>query len=255
MEWPLPECRGKRGLEQHEYSLFSQNGEDGILRHLFCEVGFGPRRFLEFGFEPTEANSLRLMLKESCGGLFIDGSGVSVARFEKAARACGIRGVRAIHRFLDMDNLETTIRQGGLAGEIDLLSIDVDGNDYWFWEAIRCVSPRVVVIEYNASLGPERSCSVPYDPRFDRHQKHPSGFYCGASLTALERLGRKKGYRLVGCESGGVNSFFVREDCLTPSVAVLSPQSAYRPHRSRLDRGFSPEDQLRRIEHMPYVEI
>lgn len=255
LEWSVPERRGEQGLEQYEYSLFSQNGEDGILRRLYSQIGFGSRRFLEFGFEPTESNSLRLALKEGFGGLFIDGSPSVVSRFNRAARSFGLVGVRAVHRFLDLDNLEPTIRQGGLPAEIDLLSIDVDGNDYWFWEGIRCLSARIVVIEYNASLGPERSCSVPYDPLFDRHRKHASGFYCGASLAALERLGRRRGYSLVGCDSNGVNAFFVREDCLTPELTELTSQSAFRPHKNRIERGFSPAEQLRMIEDMAFVDI
>lgn len=255
--WPLPELREKQGIEKYEYSLFSENGEDGILRYLHSEIGFRPnsRLFLEFGFAVTESNSLRLMIKEGFGGVFIDRSELSVKQFNKAAQSFGITNVRAINTFLNLENLETTIKESGLPEEIDLLSIDVDGNDYWFWEKIRSLSPRIVVIEYNASLGPELSLSVPYDPLFDRHQKHPSGFYCGASITALERLGKRKGYSLIGCDSNGVNAFFIRKDCLTQNMNVSMPQSAYRPHKSRLERGFSPENQFGIIKDLPFISI
>jgi hypothetical protein len=253
--WPLSESSEKQGIERYEYSLFSQNGEDGILRYLFSEIGFRSKLFLEFGFGVTQNNSLRLMLKEGFGGVFIDGSELSVRRFNKAAESFGIKNVKAINTFLNLENLETTILGSGLSKEIDLLSIDVDGNDYWFYEGIRCLSPRIVVIEYNASLGPQLSLSTPYDPLFDRHEKHASGFYCGASITALERLGKKKGYSLVGCDSKGDNAFFIRDDCLTQNIKVLSPQLAYRPHKNRLERGFSLEDQFRIIKDMPFVSI
>ena len=254
-DWPLPECCGKQGIEKYEYSLFSQNGEDGILRYLFDEIGFSSRLFLEFGFDVRENDSLRLVMKEGFSGVYIDGSEIKVRYFNEAARSFGITNARAINAFLNLENLESVIIESGLGKEIDLLSIDVDGNDYWFWEAIRCLSARIVVIEYNASLGPELSLTVPYDPVLDRHQKHPSGFYHGASLTALERLGRKKDFKLIGCDSSGVNAFFIREDFLTDNLNVLSPQSAFRPHRSRLEDGFSVEDQYRMIKDLPFVTI
>ncbi|MBN1672226.1 MAG: hypothetical protein JXR37_14395 [Kiritimatiellae bacterium] len=198
---------------------------------------------------------MRLVLKEGFAGVLIDGSELSVRRFNRAAKSFGIAQVQAICTFLNLENLESSVRRSGLSGEIDLLSIDVDGNDYWFWEAMECVSPRIAVIEYNATLGPHLSLTVPYDPHFDRHKKHSSGFYCGASITALERLGKKKGYSLIGCDSSGVNAFFVRDDCLTPTVRTVSAEQAYRPHRNRLERGFSTEDQFRTIKDMPFVTV
>jgi hypothetical protein len=185
------------GLNGYEYSLFSQNGEDGILRYLFSEIGVSSKTFLEFGFGVIQNNSLRLILKEGWHGILIDGFGPSVDSFNKAIQKLklGIDHVRAIQRFLDLKNLRSTLLESGLPEQIDLLSIDVDGNDYWFCEDISYLNPRVVVIEYNASLGPELSLVVPYDPLFDRHQKHLSGFYHGASLTALAKLANKKDMR------------------------------------------------------------
>jgi hypothetical protein len=254
-EFPLQQNRNKNGLDRYGYSLFSQNGEDGIIRYLFSRVGFSSRRFLEFGFGSTENNSLRLVLKEGFGGVFIDGSETSVAQFNRAARSFGICDVKAINAFLTVANLEDTVRIAGVPEDIDLLSIDVDGNDYWFWDALSCVSPRVVIVEYNASFGPERSLTVPYDSDFDRMKKHPSGFHHGASLVALDRLGQKKGYGLVGCDGSGVNAFFVRNDCITNGLEVVTPREAYRPHKRRLERGFSLEAQFAAVQSLPYVEI
>lgn len=245
----------QRGLNGNEYSLFSQNGEDGVIRYLFSEIGVSSKTFLEFGFGVIQNNSLRLILKEGWNGIVIDGFGPYVDSFNKAIQKTGINNVRAIQQFLDLKNLRTTILDSGLPEQIDLLSIDVDGNDYWFWEDISYLNPRVVVIEYNASLGPELSLVVPYDPLFDRHQKHLSGFYHGASLTALAKLANKKGYALVGCDTKGVNAFFVRRDCLSGQVKELSPLEAYRPHSSRLKSGFSCEEQYRIIDDMPYLNV
>ncbi len=255
LNWPLPELIDKQAIEKYEYSLYSQNGEDGILRYLFSEIGFGSKLFLEFGFGITESNSLRLILKEGFGGVFIDGNELSVQHFNHAAKLFGITNVQAISKFLNLNNLETTITQSRLPQEIDLLSIDVDGNDYWFWEAIKSLSPRIVIIEYNASLGLELSLSTLYDPVFNRHEKHSSGLYCGASIKAFEILGKEKGYSLIGCESNGVNAFFVRDDCLTENINVISSQLAYRPHKRRLERGLSIEQQFTIIKDMPFVNI
>jgi len=245
----------KRGLEAYEYSLFSQNGEDGIIRYLFSEIGVSSKTFLEFGFGVVQNNSLRLILKEGWGGVLIDGFGTSVKALNKAIQKTGIRNVKAIQRFLDLQNLRATILDSGLPEQIDLLSIDVDGNDYWFWKDMSYLDPRVVVIEYNASLGPELPLVVPYDPRFNFHEKHPSGFYHGASLTALARLAHEKGYALVGCDSKGVNAFFVRRDCLSSSVAEVLPATAYRSNVRRIKRTGSFEEQFRIIKDMPYIRV
>jgi hypothetical protein len=246
----------KQGLEAYEYSLFSQNGEDGILRYLFSEIGASSKTFLEFGFGVVQNNSLRLILKEGWGGVLIDGLGASVKAFNKALQKFGIPNVRAIQQFLDLQNLRATILDSGLPEQIDLLSIDVDGNDYWFWKDILSyLNPRVVVIEYNASLGPELPLVVPYDPFFAFHEKHPSGFYHGASLTALVRLAHEKGYALIGCDSKGVNAFFVRRDCLSSSVTEVLPAIAYRSNARRIKKAGSLEEQFRIIKDMPFIHV
>jgi hypothetical protein len=163
--------------------------------------------------------------------------------------------VEARCTFLTRDNLNQTIREHGITGEIDFLSLDVDGNDYWFWESLDCVSPRVVCIEYNAGIGPEFSWSVPYDPQFERYAKHPSGFFHGASLKALESLGQRKGWRLVGCDSTGTNAFFLRADVDAPALPTLTAAEAFRPHQNWLGRGFSEAEQLEIMKSMPYEDV
>ncbi len=242
-------------INSYEYSLFSQNGEDGIIRYIFFRIGLFSKKFLEFGFSPTENNSLRLALKEDFNGLFIDGSAESCHLLNKTAKKYGLKHVKAVRSFLDIENIEQIISSNGTIGEIDIMTIDVDGNDYWFWEKIECVQPRVVVIEYNASLGPNRSVSVPYDPHFERHKKHPSGLYCGASLAALWRLGKRKGYRLIACDSSGVNAFFIRDDIRCEYLPEKVPEEVFMPHMNRLNRGISISDQLEIIKDLPYVEV
>lgn len=253
-EWPPPGAR-PGDINSYEYSLLSQNGEDGILRHLFAEAGFRSRRLVEFGFGAVQCNALRLVLHEGFGGLLMDGSAENVDFFNRAAARRGLSGIVAVQKFLDRENLESAILEHGIEGDIDLLSLDVDGNDYWFWESLNRVSARLACIEYNAGMGPEVSWTVPYDPAFERYAKHPSGFFHGASLRALASLGQRKGYRLVGCDSTGTNAFFLREDVEAPAVPTRTVEEAYRPHKNWLGRGFSEAEQFEIMQQMPYVEV
>jgi hypothetical protein len=243
------------GLARYEYSWLSQNGEDGILRYLFDEIGFESRWFVEFGFGAAQCNALRLMLKEGFHGLLMDGSRDNVACFKHAAAQHGIDRVTAVQAFITLDNLQQLIKDNGVPRDIDFLSLDVDGNDYWFWEALDCISPRVVCIEYNAGIGPDLALTVPYDPAFERYSKHASGFYYGASLAALESLGKRKAYYLIGCDSTGTNAFFLRDDIEIAGITALTAREAYRPHANWLGRGISEAAQLEFMQSMPYQEV
>jgi hypothetical protein len=243
-------------INRAEYRVFSQHREDGILDHLLDSVGVGPGLFVEFGFAPDVCNCLNLMLNRRFSGLFIDGSERKCALARDVFSRLKRMDVGVACEFLTTENLNEVISRGGIHGEIDVLSIDVDGNDYWFWEVLDVVTPRIVVIEYNASFGPSRSLTVPYDPAFVRYQKHDSGFYHGASLMALQRLGVRKGYRLVGCDTTGVNAFFLRDDLDAPAIETIEVERAFRPHRSRLKyKGVSQEAQFARISDMEFVDV
>jgi len=253
--WPPRSLADVPGLARYEYSWLSQNGEDGIIRYLFDEIGFESRWFLEFGFGAVQCNSLRLMLHEEFHGLLMDGSSENVDFFNYTAGRFGIDRVKAVQAFITRDNLQYLVTSNGVPREIDFLSLDVDGNDYWFWEALECVLPRVVCIEYNAGLGPDWSCTVPYDDAFERYSKHPSGFFHGASLAALESLGKRKGYYLIGCDSTGTNAFFLRDDVQIDNVPAITAREAFRPHANWLGRGISEAQQLEFMRQMPYQDL
>jgi len=184
-------------LDEHARSVYSQNGEDGIIAHIFSVIGHESHLFIEFGFSVPECNSWRLVEEEGFGGLFIDKHPLAVTWADN---------VRMIQRHLTVENIEDVL--SSMPVKIDLLSIDVDGNDYWLWKAIERTSPRLVVIEFNKALGPDVSVTIPYDPDFS----WACGSYFGASLRALARLGKRKGFKLIGCEPVGVNAFFLRDD-------------------------------------------
>jgi hypothetical protein len=157
--------------------------------------------------------------------------------------------------FLTRENLNELLARHGFADELDVLSIDVDGNDAWLLEIV-AARPRLAVIEYNASFGPERAVTVPYDPDFRRYAAHESGFYYGASLAALERIAARRGYRLVATDPSGVNAFFLRNDLDAPGIPTLPASRAFRPNRGRVrHKKLSTEAQFELIANLPLVEI
>jgi hypothetical protein len=254
-DWPPESQKRSSGLDRFEYSWLSQNGEDGVVRYLFEKIGYESRWFLEFGFGAVQCNSLRLMMFENFSGLLMDGSNENVDFFNYTAERLDISSVHAVQTFITRDNLQQLVADNQVPSEIDFLSLDVDGNDYWFWDVLNCVSPRVVCIEYNAGLGPDLSLTVPYADDFERYAKHPSGFFHGASLAALEGLGRRKGYDLIGCDLTGTNAFFLRDDIKINDVPALTAREAFRPHANWLGRGISEAQQLKILQSMPFEPV
>ena len=161
--------------------------------------------------------------------------------------------VKIVHCFVTRDNINSILAKNGFKGEIDLLSIDIDGNDFHVWREIDIIKPRVVIIEYNAFLGPNISLTVKYDGNFERYKKHPSGRYFGASLAALVKLGKEKGYFLVGCDSYGINAFFVRRDIAKGKLLIISPQEAYYPRTDLGEEGITAE--FKKIKHLEFEKV
>lgn len=208
-----------------ERKILSQNGEDGIILQLFSEIGFQSRRFVEIGFHPREANCLAIALLEGLTGLFIDADSMVCAqarlRFDSIRRP----DLSVISQFLNTSNVNDVIRAAEMHGPVEILSIDIDGNDYWVWDAIECVTPRVVIIEMNVHAGPVLSITMPYRADFVWQKDAVSG----ASLRALTKLGKKKGYSLIGCNLTGTNAFFLQSNISAISFPRLTIEEAYFP--------------------------
>lgn len=252
---------GDRGLppwNRHELKVYSQNGEDGLLLYIFDQVGVELGRFVEFGIgHGDECNTANLSLHFGWQGRLFDCEDEKVAAaraFYKRRLGPRAEGIRIAAAMIDRDNVNDILRPDDGDPVVDLLSIDIDGNDYWVWQALEVLTPRVVVVEYNAVFGPERACTTQYDPRFNRWTKSPSGLYFGASLAALEKLGRSKGYRLVGCDSHGVNAFFVRDELAPETLPARTSAEAYFPLQDRL-LGWIDDARLPEIEALPLVEV
>jgi hypothetical protein len=212
-------------LHACEFSVFSQWGEDGILQYLLHHVPIRHRTFIEFGVEDyQEANTRFLLLQDNWSGFVLDGSPAHLASIRGDALFWR-RDLQARAAFVTRENIDTLLAECGFDSDLGLLSIDVDGNDYWLWEAMSGFQPRVVSCEYNPLFGHEPVC-VPYDPGFRRLDAHHSGLYYGASLAALAHLGRARGYVLAGADSSGTNAYFVRADLAPPGLAI-EPHAAY----------------------------
>jgi hypothetical protein len=194
-------------LTRFELSVFSQNGEDGVIAEILRRVGPGPREFVEFGIgRGTEGNCVALADVLGWSGLFMEGAADDARGLAWKYRAS--ERVRTREARITADNLDGLLAEAGVSTEPDVFSIDIDGNDVWVWRALRHARPRLVIVEYNAQLDPHHAIAQPYDPAWVWQGTD----WFGASLGALELVGREQGYTLVHTELSGVNAFFVRDD-------------------------------------------
>lgn len=257
----LSQCPGQ-SLAQSEFRVFSQWGEDGIIQGLLRHVSVERPVFVEFGTQDyTESNTRFLLVSGGWSGLIIDGSRENVDRVVRD-EIYWRHNLKALCAFVTRENINALIGDNGLQGDIGLLSVDIDGNDYWVWEAITIVRPEIVIVEYNWRFGAERRVTIPYDPAFERSRAHPSMIYYGASLAALCALGRRKGYAFVGCNSAGNNAFFVRADRRPPQLPELTPREGYIAGRFREARSadgrlafMTAAEEEALVTSLPLVEV
>ncbi|MGD1044807.1 MAG: hypothetical protein ABR936_05710 [Bacteroidota bacterium] len=198
---------------------FSQNDEDGIIREIFNRIGTKTKTFVEIGTGQTENNTLAL-LYDDWSGLWIDAE-ILESRFPK---------LKIITAFVTKANINNILTKNMITPdkEIDLLSIDIDGNDYHIFDAILCIKPRVVCIEYNAKLIPPIKWCMEYNENYRWNGRDQFG----VSLKFLELNLVKKKYRLVACNITGVNAFFVRSDLvINKFLKPFTAENHYQPAR------------------------
>lgn len=249
-------------LEDAEFRVFSQFGEDGIIQFLINHVPIENEVFVEFGVQDyREANTRFLLVHDNWRGLIMD-SGRDHIEWLKRGELLWRHTLDARSVMVTRDNIDRILTEAGITGDIGLLSIDIDGNDYWVLEAISVIAPRILIVEYNSTFGKERAVTVPYRQDFDRSVAHFSKLYWGASLPALTYLAERKGYSLVGGNTAGNNAFFVRDD-VVGELRTVTAEEVWRDSRFRESLGehgeptylSSREEKLRRIADLPVVDV
>jgi prefoldin subunit 5 len=226
------ESRQLQSLNSHEaaaneFQVFSQWGEDGIIQFLLRHIPIKNKVFVEFGVQSyVESNTRFLLIHNNWSGLILDSSENNI-NYIKSDSIYWRYNLKAVQAFITKDNINHLISSNGVSGEIGLLSIDIDGNDYWVWDAINVVEPAIVIVEYNFRFGKEKAVTIPYDEQFIRSKAHYSMIYYGASLKALCLLAQRKGYDFVGSNTSGNNAFFVRKDLRPEVIQSLTPEEGY----------------------------
>src|SRR5277367_3864406 len=242
------------------FKVFSQFDEDGIIQYLINKLPIANRTFIEFGVENYEESNTRfLLLNDHWQGLVLDACSSDI-QYIRADRIYWEFDLQAKCTWITKDNINSLMLEAGFSEDVGLLSIDLDGNDYWIWEAIQTIKPRVVIAEYNSVFGLQ-PISVPYQENFNRTAAHYSNLYFGCSLGALSHLAKKKGYLLLGSNIFGHNAFFVRAD-VAGDFRGLDPEEAYVLSKFRESRNSNGnltytrgEDRIKLIEHLPVVNV
>ena len=244
-----------------EFKVFSQFGEDGIIQWIINKLQISNKSFIEFGIgNYTESNTRFLLMNNNWKGLIFD---------------CDKKNIETLHNdeiywkydltaecvLITKENINELFLQNGFKGDIGLLSIDIDGNDYWIWDSINVISPQIVICEYNSVFGDQHAVTIPYNPEFNRTKAHFSNLYWGASLPALCMLAETKGYDFIGSNSAGNNAFFIRKDC-SRSFQKISAKQGYVKSKFRESRDqsgkltfISGDERLKVIGEMGVYEI
>ncbi|MGI9059866.1 MAG: hypothetical protein ACR2H5_14955 [Ktedonobacteraceae bacterium] len=239
-------------FEDVEFRAYSQFGEDGILLYIFSVLGITDKKCVEICGGGGIDNTANLIVNHGWNGLFFDGNEKNIRKGQQFYARCADTKYwppKLVHAWVTAENVNSLLEENGYVGEIDLLSLDMDGVDYWVWKAIDRINPRVVVLEYNNVWGPDEAVTVPYKPNFIVESKNVSVLrhqgrrvvnafaekrmadrlevYYGASLAAFVKLGKQKGYRLVGCERYGFNAFFVRSGIGEEILPEIAPAACF----------------------------
>jgi hypothetical protein len=228
--------RGYQSLADLEFKVFSQFGDDGIVQYLAHNLELKNKTFIEFGVEDYFESTTRFLLeKDNWSGFIMDGSDENIARL-KRAELYWKHDLNARAAFVTKENINQLISTGTADWDgVDILHVDIDGNDYWVWKEIE-INPPIVIMEYNSNFGIERAITVPYDPAFYRTKAHSSNLYWGSSLKALYLLALGKGYEFIGCTSAGHNAYFIRKDKMNNRVRSVSLENGYVRSRYRESR-------------------
>jgi hypothetical protein len=260
MAWQVANLPPNTDFRKVGFKIFSQFDEDGIIQYLIHKLPIKSKTFIEFGVENYEESNTRfLLLNDNWQGMVLDARASDISYIQQD-RIYWQYDLQARCTWITRENIDALLRSAGFGEDVGLLSIDIDGNDYWIWEAIQSIRPAIVVVEYNSLLG-LRPIAVPYREDFDRVDAHYSNLYYGASLGALHHLAQKKGYLLLGSNIWGHNAFFVRAD-IAGEFRGLELREAYVASKFRESRDEAGRltyvrgnDRIKLIEDLPVVEV
>jgi len=250
-------------IEDIEFKIFSQFGDDGIIQFLVdkLEIDYEYHNFIEFGVEDySEANTKFLLLNNNWSGLILDSSNENIDNIKKKNFFWKFE-LEAIKCFITKENINSIITNSNInKKKIGILSIDIDGNDYWVWKEINVIDPLIVIIEYNSTFGFEKKISIPYKENFERSNAHHSNLYWGASIEALKFLAKQKGYKFLTTNSAGNNAYFIKENIFDKMKLDLKKntyQSKFRESRNESgEKTFINYDQrLSIISHLEIVDV
>lgn len=223
-------------LRDVEFGIFSQFGDDGIIQWLTQNLDIRNKTFIEFGVEDySESNTRFLMMNDNWSGFVMDGSELNIKKL-RSSYYYWKYDLNSKAVFIDKDNINNLIKEQAFHKEVGLLHIDLDGIDYYVWDAINVIEPIIVVVEYNSIFGKDRPLSVIYDPGFIRNTAHYSGLLWGTSIKSLYQLGQEKGYSFIGCNDSGNNAYFIRNDKLNDIVKPVSLADGYVESKYRESR-------------------
>ncbi len=226
-----------RNINDYEFKIFSQFGDDGIIQYLVKNISIQNEVFIEFGVENYfESNTRFLMMNNNWAGFVMDGSEDAMQSLKNQS---WYYKYSLTHKaiFIDKDNINELLENTGFSN-IGLLSIDLDGNDYHILTEIDLsrLNPSILIVEYNSVFGKDRPITIPYDKAFFRTNAHYSNLYYGASLSALNYAASNKGYSLIGCNLAGNNAYFVKNSLLNDKVKELSVEEAFKESKFRESR-------------------
>ena len=256
-----------KSLSDIEFKVFSQWGEDGILEYILSKIPIENKFFIEFGVENyNESNTRFLMMNRNWAGLIIDGSKVNID-YVKNRDYFWKYDLTAIDSFITKENindlLSHQLKYLGIDSNIGLLSVDIDGVDYWVLNEINCINPSIIICEYNSIFGNKQPLTVPYDQEFIRGNKHHSNLYFGANLKAFDNLLDERGYVYIGNNMQNSNAFFVKKELaekyLPNLLNNILPFESSRFRESRDKDGklnfLSGEDRINEIKELELVDL
>lgn len=222
-------------IVETEFKVFSQWGDDGIIQYLINYLEIENKSFVEFGVENyLESNTRFLLINDNWSGLVMDSSETNIASIIKSEIYWKYDLIAKL-AFITKDNINQLISEESFEKNIGLLHIDIDGNDYWIWKALKVVEPVIMILEYNSIFGYERAITIPYQEDFIASSAHYSYLYFGASILSLCDLAEEKGYAFVGSNSAGNNAYFVKKEYLK-GLKPLTPKEGYVQSKFRQSR-------------------